>query len=146
MSWAQYVTEVSGGEVNRVIAQKIDLTEPSVARWRNGATKVPDAMAAARFARAYGRPVLEAFIAAGFITEAEAGARPAGRPSVADLTDDQLLEEISGRLRGRKAGEEPPALRIAARTTGQEPGTSATRRAQDQIESGSQDPGDMEPR
>lgn len=101
MSWGRYVTEHSRGEVNRLIAAKVDVTESNVSRWKSGQTKAPAADAVARFARAYGRPVLEAFIAAGFLTEAEAGAKPeapAG-PVLNSLTDEQLLDEVRARMR-----------------------------------------------
>lgn len=98
VSWADYVKRISGDDVNRVIASKIGITEPSVARWKNGAIKTPDAVQAAVFARAYRRPVLEAFVAAGFLTAEEAGEQPTAAPSLAGLSDDELLDEVRQRM------------------------------------------------
>lgn len=67
----------------------------------------PRADNVAAFARAYGVPVLEALVAGGVLTPAEAKARVAIRER-ADLTDDELLDEIAARLR-RGRTEDPDA-------------------------------------
>jgi len=71
---------------------------------------VPDPVPVAAFARAYHRPVLEAFIAAGFLTAQEAGEQPTALPlsPVKSLTDDELLDEVRRRL-SLRGGSAPPA-------------------------------------
>lgn len=97
MTWWEYVTRVAQGDTHDVIARSAGVTAPSVSRWRTFTPK-PENVAA--FARAYNRPVLEAFIAAGFLTADEAAQRPTAPPSLATLDDDELLEEIRRRMRG----------------------------------------------
>lgn len=97
MTWADYVKRHAGDDVNRVVAGKTGVTEPTVSRWKNGAQGV-DATAAAAFARAYGRPVLEAFLAAGFLTPEEANARPTPAPDLSALTNDELLALVRERM------------------------------------------------
>lgn len=55
----------------------------------------------AAFARGYGRPVLEAFVAAGFLTDQEAKQRPEAAPSLRVLSDQELVDEVLRRMRER---------------------------------------------
>ena len=43
--------------------------------------------------------MLEAFVAAGFLTPEEAGEQPSAAPSLFGLTDDELLTEVARRMR-----------------------------------------------
>lgn len=97
MNWSEYVRSHVGPDINRVVSQKVDVTEPTVSRWKKG-TQGVDATAAARFARAYNRPVLEAFVAAGFLTAEEARARPSAAPDYTRLTNDELLDLVRSRM------------------------------------------------
>ncbi|MBB3041172.1 helix-turn-helix domain-containing protein [Nocardioides soli] len=156
MSWSEYVARWSSGEVNRVIAQKVGVTEPSIARWKNGGIKSPDAKQVAAFARAYGRPILEAFVAADFLTEEEARVRPTAVPSLSSLDEVELIKEILRRAeeRGEHGGDtaatSAPALtglRSAARTTGKvSKNQQRQRNAERAGEPEPDDPDDMEPR
>ena len=98
MTWSNYVESVTA-DGPTAIAKRIDVTAPSVSRWW-GTTQRPRPEQAAAFARAYGRPVLEAFVAAGFLTPREAAERPSAPPSLAALDDDALLVEVRRRMRG----------------------------------------------
>lgn len=98
MTWWAYVRKHSGGAPNAHIASAVGVTPSSVGRWGRGSS--PDPAQAAAFARAYDRPVLEAFIAAGFLTPDEAEQRPSAPPSLAELDDGDLLEEIRRRMQG----------------------------------------------
>lgn len=110
MAWWAYVQKRAKGESNSRIAQAVGVTPSSVSRWGSGS--MPDPAQAAAFARAYGRPVLEAFAAAGFLTPQEARERPSTSPSVDDLTDEELLDEIRKRmLQGRSEGAAMHAAR-----------------------------------
>ena len=95
MGWPAYVRAI-GGDVNSDIARRVGISQPSVSRWFGGT--IPDPTTAARFARAYGRPVLEAFLAAGFLTLEDAGETPSVPPSLATLGDDDLLDEVRRRM------------------------------------------------
>ena len=75
-----------------------DRPGPSVSRWFSQGS-LPDPATAARLARSYDRPVLEAFVAAGFLTPEEAGERPSAPPSLVSLTDDELIEEVGRRMK-----------------------------------------------
>lgn len=100
MSWWRYVESVTHDGPTS-IASKVGVSGPSVSRW-NGTTKRPDPAVVAAFARAYDRPVLEAFIAAGFLTAAEAGekpAAPAAKVSLTAIDDDDLVNEVARRIR-----------------------------------------------
>lgn len=77
---------------------------PNFSKWKAG--HVPKVEVVARFARAYNRPVLEAFVAAGFLTEAEAEVKPVGKPDFSRLTNDELLELVSSRIRQRGGGRD----------------------------------------
>ena len=110
MAWWAYVQKRAKGESNSRIAQAVGVTPSSVSRWGGGS--MPDPAQAAAFARAYGRPVLEAFVAAGFLTPQEARERPSTPPSIDDLTDEELLDEIRKRmLQGRSEGAAMHAAR-----------------------------------
>lgn len=98
MGWIDYVREVAGQDAPQTeIARAAKVTGPTVSRWLSGGQGVaPEA--AAEFARHYRRPVLEAFVAAGFLTAEEAKARPAAAPDYTKLSNDQLIELLRGRL------------------------------------------------
>lgn len=69
MSWWTYVTETAGTDNQSVIARKVGISQPSVSQWRKSTPK-PESVRA--FAKAYGQPVINAYIAAGLLTEDEA--------------------------------------------------------------------------
>jgi transcriptional regulator with XRE-family HTH domain len=104
MNWPQYVARMSGGETQAAIGHKIGVSSATVSRWSTFAPK-PENVAA--FARAYDRPVLEAFIAAGFLTAEEAAIRPAGRVDPGVLSNDELLDEVRNRMKA----DPPPVQR-----------------------------------
>jgi transcriptional regulator with XRE-family HTH domain len=76
------------------IGERMNMSQSAVGRWKSSSPK-PETVAA--FARAFDRPVLEAFVAAGFLTEEEA--RLTEIPAdLATADNDQLLSEIRRRL------------------------------------------------
>lgn len=102
MTWWEYVTRTAAGEEQAAIAKRAGVGQSMVSRWQ---TSTPRPENVAAFARAYDRPVLEAFVAAGFLTSEEAGERPSAPPSLVSLTDGELIEEVSRRMKeGRDAG------------------------------------------
>lgn len=95
MRWWSYVTQVSGGNQTE-IAYKVGVSVPSVSRWRTSAPKPQNVVA---FARAYDRPVIEAFIAAGYLTEADAQQKVVVDRKASDLSDSELVAEVDRRIR-----------------------------------------------
>lgn len=97
MSWWDYVQKYANGDSNADIARSVGVTPSSIGRWVNGGV---DPNKAAAFARSYGRPVLEAFIAAGFLSPEEARATVVVRESrtIRDFSNEELLEVIRERL------------------------------------------------
>lgn len=98
----------SGRAPQKEIAERSGVDPTTISRWKRpeGGTR-PENVAA--FARAYGRPVLEAFVAAGYLTAEEAEGRI--RVSVVDpgaWSDEQLVEALTVRLQNlrRSAGRE----------------------------------------
>jgi len=104
MSWWSYVQRIARDAQQAEIAEAAGVTAPTVSRWSTGKQGI-DPKAAAQFARTYRRPVLEAFVAAGFLTEKEAKARPAVTPTLDSWSDDDLIAEIRRRLTERVDGD-----------------------------------------
>lgn len=82
--WSDYVQRVAGNDTSTAIAEKTGINQSSIYRWiNNGAT--PSPAHAAKFASAYRHNVLDAFIAAGFV-------------SSEDIRPERDLEEEYARL------------------------------------------------
>lgn len=95
------MVQTSATESPKAMQIQTGIDAPHFSKWKAG--QIPGAAIAAKFARAYDKPVLEAFVEAGFLTAEEAKQRPTAAPSLSSLSDDQLVDEIRERL--RKAGE-----------------------------------------
>lgn len=92
--WWQYVTEVGQGDSQAQLARRTGLSSATVSRWQ---ASDPQPRSVAAFAVAYGRPVLEAFVAAGFLTEDQARAQVV-RSDPTQMSDDELLAEVRSRM------------------------------------------------
>ena len=80
-------------------AKIVGINSSNFTRWKKGARADPDFVV--KIARAYNRNVLEALVAADFITEEEAGLKERDS-SVSDLrtaTGEQLANEVLRRMR-----------------------------------------------
>lgn len=97
MSWNEYLRQIAGEVGQAEIARAAGVTAPTVSRWLKGNQGV-DPVAAANFARHYRRPVLEAFVAAGFLTPNEAKVRPIAAPDYSALSNEELLELVRSRM------------------------------------------------
>lgn len=106
MTWWAWLNSIRGDDSDATMARRLGVSPSAVGRWKKS---TPDPARAALVARAYGRPVLEAFVAAGFLTSEEAGERPSAPPSLAGLDDDALLDEVRRRMRGDSDGRQPEA-------------------------------------
>lgn len=87
--WALYVArlgDVMGKPSQREIAELAGVNQTTVSRWLKGEKIPTDAAQVAAFAQRCGRNPLEAFVAAGFISEEEAG-RGIGAESMEFLED-----------------------------------------------------------
>jgi transcriptional regulator with XRE-family HTH domain len=94
MSWWDYVSRITKGDSQTAIAERTGLSQGGISGWR---TKAPKPETVAAFARGYDRPVLEAFVAAGFLTAEEAQmTKP--EPILADVPSGELLSELGRRL------------------------------------------------
>lgn len=94
MTWWAYVQHVTSGAPQITIAKKTDINGSTISRWR---TSEPQPANVVTFAKAYGRPVLEAFVAAGFLSEEDAGAQLVITRHT-DPSDDELLDLLRDRL------------------------------------------------
>lgn len=94
MSWWAYVQRVSKGANQTDIGKAIGVSGPTINRWQSSAPKPANVAA---FARAYKRPILEAFIEAGYLSREEAAVNeiPA---DLTEVSDDDLLAEVRRRL------------------------------------------------
>lgn len=108
MTWWQYVQSVAGGDQQNAIARRLGVDQSTVSRWKaSGIPGKPENVVA--LARAYGRPVLEAFVAAGFLSKEDAGATVTV-PDIGQLSDDDLLSEVKRRMNKEVVGNaEHPA-------------------------------------
>lgn len=70
VTWWEYVQRIAGTSSPSEIGRRTGIGQSSIGRWDSSSPK-PESVAT--FARTYERPVLEAFVAAGFLTEEEAG-------------------------------------------------------------------------
>lgn len=94
VTWHQYVRTIAGADTNVQISKKTGIGPSTISRW--GTAKPQDAIA---FARGYQQPVLEALIAAGYITATEATADVAIEIQKTDeISDSQFVTMLAQRL------------------------------------------------
>jgi hypothetical protein len=90
--WWEYVQRVTGRASQSEIARKLGLAPSAVNRWQHTG---PKPVNVSEFARAYGRPVTEAMIAAGYMTEADIPSAPSKpKPTALPLLRDEVDEAI----------------------------------------------------
>ena len=86
MTWPEYVRRLSRGDNQVTIEARTSIDQGTVSRWLNGKT-TPSPAQAAKFAQSYDGNVLEAFVAAGFLTAEEAGVPPVAPQGFAAMID-----------------------------------------------------------
>lgn len=127
-TWSDYVEQTAGTSNQSEIARKAGVSQASVSRWFDGST--PSPAHAALFAQKYDRNVLEAFVAAGFLTQSEAGTPPPPRPpSPAVFSSMDLVHELRLRLdpeheEGRITDEDMAEVHLMFDRTSEEADTS----------------------
>lgn len=114
------VTAEWGNWVGRHLSQKgwrpADASRASgvsasiISRWLDGQMD-PGVENLRKFAEAVDVPILEAFVAAGYLTAEEAGQPPAPAADPADLNTMDLLEEIRTRIASHLDALDPPPPR-----------------------------------
>ena len=98
-AWWRYVVTVTGNVAQKEIADATGIDQSSISRWQRG-TSTPRAEVVVALARAYGRPPIEALVAAGYLSSDEAGVEELTTVP-GDLTGvsvDSLLNELRRRL------------------------------------------------
>lgn len=95
VTWWEYVQRIAGTASPSEISRKTGIGQSSIGRWGSSSPK-PESIAT--FAEAYGRPVLEAFVAAGFLTDEQAKVTTV-KAGLSEFSADELLEEIRRRIK-----------------------------------------------
>lgn len=95
-SWSQYVSRVAGTYTQIQIAKKSGLSQASVGAWLRGEPGVPRAESVITFARAFNQSPIAALVAAGYLTDEEAGT--VGRTPLSQYSRDELFDELSNRF------------------------------------------------
>lgn len=108
-SWWQWFADTAGTADGATIAEAAGVSEPQVSRWRRG-TNRPDADKVVRFARYFGKPALEALVAAGYITADDAHKTVTVERPVSEFSDDELIEEVRRRMRSVDGAQEGTGL------------------------------------
>lgn len=93
--WWMYVQTVAGDVQAKEIADHVEIDKSNVTRWKQGSR--PAVEFVLKFARRYGRPVVEALVEAEYITEEEAAIREV-KVGLSDLSSATLAQELSERL------------------------------------------------
>lgn len=96
--WSRYVVRIAETDVSNKIAAETDISQSTIYRWLHKGT-APEPPQAAKFALTYRRNVLEAFVAAGFLTQEEAALPTEPMPpDLSEVPGDVLSREIGRRL------------------------------------------------
>lgn len=104
--WWKYVQTVAGDAPNNEIADRAGIDKSNLTRWKQGSRPAVDFVL--KFARSYGRPVVEALAEGEYITDAEAALREV-KIGVTDLGTIELARELLTRVEAAEV--EPAPLR-----------------------------------
>jgi len=116
-TWWTYVQSVAGeitarGNTAKAVADRAGFDKSAITRWKQGMNADPTFVV--KFARAYGRPVVEALTAAGLITAEEADITTVTVGVSAALTEasnEEILGELGRRLSVSEGGAIVTTLR-----------------------------------
>ncbi len=100
MEWHEYVAKVIGTDRQVEAARKTGIDQTTISRWLSADTSSMrrTSQSVRSFALGYGRPVLEAFVVAGFLTPSEAGMKTQPLMDLTDVDAQDLLRELNRRL------------------------------------------------
>lgn len=114
LTWPEYVRAVVGQDRQIDISEKTGIDTATISRWLkprpDRSNTGVSSQTVLHFARGYRRPVLEALLVAGFVTEEEAGMRaPTGQAvlQISEMSNDELARlerDVSAEVRKRLAG------------------------------------------
>ena len=97
--WWSYIEKTLGGMSALEAGRRAGFDSSAFTRWKKGAR--PDIEFVVKFARAFGRPVVEAIAEAGFITDDEAGLKyvtVGTQEALAAADPRSLVEEVFRRM------------------------------------------------
>lgn len=127
--WWKYVQVVAGDVQAKEIADIVGIDKSNVTRWKQGSR--PAVEFVLKFARAFGRPVVEALAESEYITDDEANLREV-KIGAEDLTEVELARELLDRVERRASSNvtvgrfglarEVPDERAIAKTKGRDRG------------------------
>lgn len=102
MQWREYVQRVIGEDSQSEVSRRTGIDQATVSRWlsaeRATAGRQITSQKVAAFARGYHRPVLEAFVVAGFLTADEAGMTASPLHDLSEVDAVVLIAELNRRL------------------------------------------------
>ena len=93
--WPTYVRRIAGGLTQAQIADKTGAAPSNVGRWLRGERGIPTATNVIAFARAFGQPIMEAMVAAGYFTPDEIGGTE--RTPLSAYSSAELFDELRRR-------------------------------------------------
>ena len=96
-TWPEYVRRISGRATQAQIAERIGIGRLSVCNWLHGKTR-PKAETVITVARAFGRPPVEALLAAAYLRPDEIDQPFEVRVSPRDLPTEEIAAEVHRRL------------------------------------------------
>jgi len=106
-SWWNYVTRTAKTDVQKTMAADTGISETAFSRWKRGANR-PEAPHVITFARAYGRPPVEALVAANILKPDDVAAVIEVHNEISAIADDDLLAEVGRRMKGQRHAMETP--------------------------------------
>lgn len=97
--WGEYVRSVIGSARQVDVSERTGIDQTTISRWlsRPNQAERLSARSVAMFARAYDRPVIEAFMVAGFLTQEEADLRVREK-TLDDFTVAEIAQHLARRL------------------------------------------------
>jgi hypothetical protein len=98
VTWSEYVSRIVGDDQGRDFEAKTGIDGSTLSRWKRGEAGGLRADKVSDFARGYAVPVLEAYVEAGFLSAKEASAKPARKPDLNTISNDELVELVRKRL------------------------------------------------
>lgn len=96
-TWAQYVRRATQGTTQIQLALVTGVAQTAIGRWLRGETAAPRAESVVAFARAIGKPPVEALVAAGYLMPYEVEQRIEVTQPLSDYGTDDLLDELRRR-------------------------------------------------
>lgn len=95
ITWREYILRVAEGDSQKEISRRTGVDQGTVSRWMNPkpgkVTIGPESVK--KFARGYSRDILEAFVAAGLVTQDEVGVGISARP-LAQYSNEELIRVL----------------------------------------------------